>query len=121
MSAIAELHEQESYQDYRRIICCLKKAEVREIEQHKYFMSKERGHDVGFEEAAQDWLEHHAQAWREARQQKMLSMQRDEINRYKWIQSERASRDLGGTAVLDWIQRYAANWRDWYENEYVCG
>lgn len=119
MSAIAESCSHESYQNYRRIICCLKKAEVREIERHKYFMSMERGYDVGFEEAANDWLEHHAQAWREERQRKMLAMQREEINRYKWIQSERAHRDLGGSAVLDWIQRYAANWREWYENEYA--
>ena len=119
MSATAEAHKQDSYQNYRNILCCLKKAEVREIERHKYFMSIERGHEVGFEEAAQDWLDHYAQEWREDRQKKMLAMQRDEINRYKWVQSERARCDLGGTAVLDWIQRYAANWREWYENEYV--
>ena len=119
MSAAAGLQKQDSYQNYRSIISSLKKAEVREIEKHKYFMSIERGQEVSFEEAAENWLKYHAQAWREARQQKMLAMQRDEINRYKWIQSERAHQDLGGSAVLDWIQRYAANWREWYENEYV--
>ncbi len=119
MPALAESHSQESYQNHRNIIGCLKKAEVREIERHKYLISIERGSEVSFEEAAQDWLKHHAQAWREERQQKMLAMQREEINRYKWIQSEHAHRDLGGKAVLDWIQRYAAHWREWYENEYV--
>jgi len=119
MTAIAESQEQDSYQNYRNTVRCLKKAEVREIERHKYFMSIERGHEVSFEEAAQDWLEHYAQSWREDRQRKMLAMQRDEINRYKWIQSERARRDLGGTAVMEWIQRYAAHWREWYENEYA--
>ncbi len=119
MAATAAPQEQGSYQNYRRIISCLKKAELREIERHKYFMSIERGHEVSFEDAARDWLDHHAQAWREERQRKMLAMQREEINQYKWIQSEHARRDLGGKAVLDWIQRYAAHWREWYEDEYV--
>ena len=74
MSALAKVHERNSCQDYRHIICCLKNAEVCEIERHKYCVSQECGYDVGFEEAAEDWLENHAQAWREARQQKMLSM-----------------------------------------------
>lgn len=104
--------------DLRDAISALKRAEIREIERHKYFMSLQRGKDVGFDAAAHDWLAHYAQAWREARQRRMLAMQREEINRYKWIQSERASRDLGGAAVLEWIQKYAAHWRDWYENEY---
>lgn len=100
------------------IIARLKRAELCEIERHKYYMSLKRGEDVGFETAAKDWLANHAQRWHEQRQEKMLAMQREEINRYKWIQSERACRDLGGAAVLEWIQKYAAHWRDWYENEY---
>ncbi len=119
MTPAVESCTEDSHQNYRRIISSLKKAELREIERHKYFMSLERGADVEFETAASDWLDKYAQEWRETRQRRMLSMQREEINRYKWIQSEHAHRDLGGAAVLDWIQKYAAHWRDWYENEYV--
>ncbi|MCS6970212.1 MAG: hypothetical protein RMM29_02710 [Planctomycetota bacterium] len=32
------------------------------------------------------------------------------IDRHKWIESERARRDLGKNAVDDWIERY---WRGW--------
>ena len=118
MATISESYEQDTSSAYGMIIGCLKRAELREIERHKYYMSLERGEDVGFETAANDWLANYAQAWREERQQRMLALQREEINRYKWIQSERASRDLGGEAVLEWIQKYAAHWREWYENEY---
>lgn len=34
-----------------------------------------------------------------------------EIARHKWIESERAGRDLGDQAVRDWIARYAPTFR----------
>lgn len=119
MAVAANSYIQTSYGNYQEVIGRLKKAELREIEKHKYYMSLARGEDVGFEAAAEDWLAHYAQSWREERQRKMLALQREEINRYKWIQSEHAAHDLGGAAVLEWIQKYASHWRDWYENEYV--
>lgn len=93
-------------------------AEQREVERHKWLLSEECGCDVGIEHATQDWLEHHAAQWRLQRQAHMLEMQRREIERYKWIESEKAQRDLGRDAALDWIKKYAARWRDWYEKEY---
>jgi hypothetical protein len=36
-----------------------------------------------------------------------LELQRREIERYKWIESEKAGRDLGMDAVIDWILKYA--------------
>jgi len=96
----------------------LSKAELHEIERHKYFLSLERGYDVGFDVAEQDWLSHHAAPWREKRQAVMLAMHRDEINRHKWIESEKAHSDLGREAALDWITKYAATWRDWYQREF---
>ncbi|MBN2309987.1 MAG: hypothetical protein JXR94_13515 [Candidatus Hydrogenedentes bacterium] len=62
-----------------------------------------------------DWLEHCAVAWREARQAEFLAGQREEILRHKWLESEKAHRDLGSEAVLDWIRNHAAAWRKWYE------
>jgi hypothetical protein len=55
----------------------------------------------------------------EEKQAKMLAEEREEILRHKWIESEKAQRDLGAEAVLDWIYRYAAQWRHWYEDR--CG
>jgi hypothetical protein len=93
------------------------RAELREIERHKYLLSETHGYDVGLDFAINDWLENHADKWRRARQASMLAMQREEIKRYTWIESEKAQRDLGRDAALDWISKYAAKWRDWYDKE----
>lgn len=41
----------------------------------------------------------------------LLSDAMDEADRYKWIISEKAGRDLGDEAVLEWFRLY---WSEWY-------
>jgi len=41
-----------------------------------------------------------------------IELQVREIQRHKWIESEKAGRDLGQDAVSDWTQRHAASFRD---------
>jgi hypothetical protein len=95
----------------------LSSAEFRAVEQYRTQAAKERGREVSLEEAESEWLDACAVQWREARQREMLMRQREEIQRYKWIESEKADRDLGAEAALDWIKRYAADWRRWYETQ----
>lgn len=99
------------------------KAEKQAIEWHRHQLEQERGYEVDYDEAIEDWLENHAPLWRQLRQAHMLAMQREAINRYKWIESEKAQHDLGREAVMVWIKKNAAAWRRWYEEEYeprVC-
>jgi len=56
--------------------------------------------------------------YREARQERMLAMERAEILKYKWIESQKAGRDLGNEAVRDWIRLYSADFREWYQGEF---
>ena len=93
-------------------------AEAKAIESHRMKMCTERGCEVDLTEAEADWLEHHAEHWRQHRQCHCMSMQRAEIERHKWIRSEQAQRDLGPEAVFEWIRDYAAEWRVWYEKEH---
>ena len=44
-----------------------------------------------------------------------LKVQAQEIERHKWIESEKAGRDLGMDAVVDWIMKYADRFSDQYE------
>lgn len=44
---------------------------------------------------------------------KFLELQTREIERHKWIESEKAGRDLGSEAVIDWIIRYADQFSDY--------
>lgn len=46
-----------------------------------------------------------------------LSAQLEEIKRHRWIESEKAGTDLGQHAVADWIQKYARNFRDYWERQ----
>lgn len=94
------------------------KAEWRQIELHQEAMSRHRGYPVSFDEAHEDWMAHFAQVWRQQRLAAMLQLQREEIERYKWIESEKEGHDLGRQAVLDWISKYAATWREWYDQEF---
>ena len=39
--------------------------------------------------------------------------ERAEILKHKWIESEKAGRDIGfEKALLDWIMKYRSNWRE---------
>jgi len=93
------------------------KAEWRQIELHREAMSRQRGYPVSLEDAREDWVAHCAQVWRQQRLAAMLQLQREEIERYKWIESEKHGHDLGREAALDWIAKYAAAWREWYDRE----
>ena len=96
----------------------LSKDEFQEVERHRSRLSIELNRDVDFTEASEHWLKTCAVTWREKRQSDMLARQREEILKHKWIESEKAHRDLGSEATLDWIRRYAAQWREWYEEQY---
>ncbi len=100
-----------------RLYQTLSKAEICAIDQHKYFLSEKAGYDVGLECAVQDWLSHHAKAWREERLGRDLAAQQREIRIHKWLESEKAGRDLGMEAIQDWIYRFAAPWRRWREQQ----
>ncbi len=93
-------------------------AERHAVEDNRRVLSRKAGREVSIDAALADWLEHHAVKWREKRQAAYLAMQRDEINRHKWIESEKADRDLGSAAVMDWIAQYGAAWRTWFDEEF---
>jgi len=39
---------------------------IDEINKHKWFESEKVGHDIGFEQAAQDWINRYAKEWKRA-------------------------------------------------------
>ena len=40
-----------------------------------------------------------------------IHLQIEEINRHKWIESEKAGYDLGDQAVFEWVENHAAGFR----------
>lgn len=45
--------------------------EREEILKHKWFLSEQAGHDIGFEMALTDWFVNHRSGWRKARRRKL--------------------------------------------------
>jgi len=46
------------------------KAELEQIQRHKWLVSERAGRDVGFERALTDWARHHRAEWRRERNEK---------------------------------------------------
>ena len=47
-----------------------------------------------------------------------LKAQMEEIQRHKWIESEKARQDLGDKCILEWIQKYAKIFREEWEKKH---
>ena len=41
-------------------------------------------------------------------------LQMQEMERYKWIESEKAGRDLGEEALLQWVKQFGRSFREKY-------
>ena len=53
-----------------------------------------------------------------ARYKKFLSKQKNEMEKYKWLESEKAGRDLGEVAIIEWVGKYAKNYRKkWVQHD----
>ena len=81
------------------------------IKVHRYFLSREYSRYINISEAMRSWLKSYAIKWRGDRVKKAHLAQIEEIMKYKWLESEKAGRDLGKEAILDWIDKYAGGWR----------
>jgi phosphotransferase system HPr-like phosphotransfer protein len=92
--------------------CELTPAELKAVDEHKYFLSQQRGHEVTIEEATADFLARFAQAWR---QEKLLNDNRDqrsEIEKHRYFRSMEEGRDIGrAAAAAEWCEKYAHIWR----------
>lgn len=38
----------------------------------------------------------------------------NEMQKHRWLESEKAGRDLGESAYLDWVRKYAKIFREWW-------
>jgi len=92
--------------------CELTPAEFRAVEEHKYFLSQQRGHEVTIEEATADFLARFAQAWRHEKLLNDNRDQRSEIEKHRYFRSMEEGRDIGrAAAAAEWCEKYAHIWR----------
>jgi phosphotransferase system HPr (HPr) family protein len=76
-------------------------AELRAIQDHKYFMSQERGKEVTIEEAIRDFLEKYMDEWR------LEKVRNDNMEQVARIRDYMAK----GGEIEDWSEVYAPVWR----------
>jgi predicted transcriptional regulator len=103
--------------ELQELIKDLTEEELQAIDTHKYFLSQKMGYDVGIEYAVRDWIQNQSKKWRQERIKQDLKEQFEEMLKYKWIESEKAGYDLGEKACLEWITKYAKQWREWKKKQ----
>jgi len=87
-------------------------AELKAIEEHKYYLSQQRGAEVAIEEAIEDFVRHYAEDWQREKLRRDNLEQREEIEKHLYLRSLAEGRDIGrSSAAEEWCQKYAHIWR----------
>jgi hypothetical protein len=50
-------------------------------------------------------------------QSDILRKELEEILKHKWLESEKAGYDLGDQAVWDWVEKYAYEFREYWQKK----
>ena len=92
-------------------------AELQAILDHKRTMSVAHGVQVSLEEAIEHFIEHYELDWMREKQRRDLTEQRQEIEKHKYLRSEKEGRDIGkARAAEEWCAKYAPIWRSEHES-----
>jgi hypothetical protein len=91
-------------------------SERRAIVVHWFFLCADENRRVPGSEAIGRWEGGPAKSWRKRKFWEDMHVQLNEIDRHKYLLSEKAGRDVGWEfAAEDWIRKYSADWRAWWE------
>jgi hypothetical protein len=92
-----------------------------EIEKYRWIESEKAGRDIGWKRASEEWKQKHFSGWKRTIRERglepslfeILWSQQEEIETYKWIESEKNGRDIGWEqAVTEWQDRHYRAWKD---------
>ncbi len=92
-----------------------------EIERYRWIESEKAGRDIGWKRASEEWKQRHFSGWKRNIRERglepslfeILWSQQEEIETYKWIESEKNGRDIGWEqAVTEWQDRHYRAWKD---------
>ncbi len=90
----------------------LSPAELQAILEHRHAMSVAEGVEITLDEAIDHFLKHYWLDWMREKQRRDLLEQRQEIEKHKYLQSQKAGYDVGKAhAAEDWCEKYAPIWR----------
>jgi len=87
-------------------------AELAEMVKYQEALEKKIGKKTELWEAVDDFLRNARAEWEREKLARDLAEQRKEIEKHKWIESEKAGYDIGEKrAIEDWTRKYAHIWR----------
>jgi|SRR5579862_989398 len=98
----------------------LLRSQREEINQYRWIESEKAGKDIGWKRASEEWKARHSVAWKRSLRERgllnpffeILWSQQEEIESYKWIESEKAGKDIGWMrAVTEWQDRHYGDWK----------
>jgi hypothetical protein len=94
-------------------------AERRAVFDHRFFLSIDLKREASVEESLQSWESGVCVPWRREKMRRDRHAQVKEIERHKYFLSMQIGYDVGWEpAALDWVQKYAAAWREWWEHHW---
>jgi hypothetical protein len=100
-------------------IACYPLSERVAIVLHGQELAQRLGREPTLAETVESWEAGNGPAWRRDKFWRDRAQQFKEIEVHKYLESKRQGHDVGWEfAALDWIQRYAAGWRDWWEEHW---
>ncbi len=90
----------------------LSATEFAAILSHQVSLRGRLGRSIKFLEALEDFECHHRENWAREKLLADMAEQRTEIDRYKWLASEKQGHDIGvERAQSEWVDNHAAAWR----------
>ena len=98
----------------------LLRSQREEIERYRWIESEKAGQDIGWKRASEEWGQRYFVTWKRALRDQgilhplfeILWSQQQEIESYKWIESEKRGHDIGWKrAVTEWQDRHYGEWK----------
>jgi hypothetical protein len=96
------------------------RSQQEEVKKYKWIESEKAGRDIGWERAAQEWAQKHFHNWKRSWRERdvrhplaeLIWAQQEEIEKYKWVESQKAGRDIGWErAAQEWAQKHFPEWK----------
>ena len=93
-------------------------SERRAILHFRSLISDQERPEIDLRRAVSLWEEGPASQWRKQKASRDGMQQADEIERHKYFLSQKQGFDVGReAAAVDWVAKYAAKWRQWWEEQ----
>ena len=106
--------------EHKNPLAELIRSQREEVESYRWIESEKLGRDIGWKRASDEWREKYFLAWKRSLRERgilhplfeILWSQQEEIESYKWIESEKRGHDIGWKrAVTEWQDRHYGEWK----------